>query len=175
MRFAYADPPYFGCALSHYGDATYDNPEAHRQLIARLCEEYPDGWALSLNTPTLRMMLSMCPDDVRIGAWVKPFAVFKPNVNPAYAWEPVIYRGGRKRTREEVTARDWHSESITLKRGLKGAKPKKFAHWIFYELLGAHIDDEMHDLFPGTGAIRRGLEQLQLRAVPPDAHQGTGP
>ena len=36
----------------------------------------------------------LCPSGVRIGALVKPFAVFKTGVNPAYAWEPVIFRLG---------------------------------------------------------------------------------
>ena len=57
------------------------------------------------------------PKGRRLGAWTKPFASFKPNVNPAYAWEPVVFFGGRKRDRLEDTARDWHSENIALKKG----------------------------------------------------------
>lgn len=155
MRFAYADPPYLGCAKALYGDPTYDDPEAHRSLVQRLCSEFPDGWAMSLSTPSLRTILPMCPTDVRVGSWVKPFAVFKPNVNPAYAWEPVIFRGGRtKRSRKEDTVRDWHSEVITLRRGLPGAKPPGFATWMI-ALLGADVrqGDTITDLFHGTGAM----------------------
>ena len=155
MRFAYADPPYLGCAKSLYGDATYDDPQAHAGLIDRLCADFPDGWAMSLHTPSLRVILPMCPTDVRVSAWVKPFAVFKPNVSPAYAWEPVIWRGGRtKRSRKVDTVRDWHSENITLRRGLPGAKPPGFPLWIA-QLLGADVrqGDTITDLFPGTGAM----------------------
>ena len=154
MKFAYADPPYLGQGSRLYDDSTYDHPDAHQLLVLRLCAEYPDGWALSLSTPSLRVILPMCPNDARIGAWVKPFAVFKPNVNPAYAWEPVIFRGGRNRDRTEDTIRDWHQEEITLRRGLPGAKPPGFAHWIV-ALLGADVrkGDTIDDLFPGTGAM----------------------
>jgi hypothetical protein len=162
MKFAYADPPYFGMAAKFYGAihpdaADYDRLETHAALVTRLCDEF-DAWAMSLTSTTLRPILSVCPDDVRVGAWVKPFASFKPGVNPAYAWEPVIFRGGRKRTRQERTVRDWVSVEITLKRGLTGAKPAAFCWWLF-ELLGAQPEDEFVDVFPGTGGVRRAWEQ----------------
>jgi hypothetical protein len=124
VKFAFADPVYLGCArlyAKHHPEAhVWNDPETHRGLVQRLCAEYPDGWAMSCSTPSLRVLLPFTPEDCRIGSWVKPFAVFKPNVNPAYAWEPVIFRGGRKRDRTQPTARDWHSENITLKKGLPG-------------------------------------------------------
>lgn len=156
MRFAYADPPYFGCCArydhAHFGGGCWDEPETHRDLIERLCDEFPQGWALSLSSPSLRVLLPFCPGDIRVGAWVKPFAVFKPNVNPAYAWEPVIWRGGVRRDRTQDTARDWHSENITVKKGLCGAKPAKFGGFI-EGLLGARSTDTIVDLFPGTAHL----------------------
>ncbi len=158
MRFAYADPPYLGCGklyAAHHPEAMdWNDPETHRRLVERLCADYPDGWAMSCHTPSLRVLLPFTPADCRIGSWVKPFAVFKPNVNPAYAWEPVIFRGGRKRDRTQPTARDWHSENITLKKGLPGAKPPKFADWIL-ALLGVDFaqGDTIDDLFPGTHGL----------------------
>lgn len=154
-RFAYADPPYLGCAAKLYGDPAYDEPDAHHALIVRLGIEFPDGWALSCSTPSLATILPMCPPDVRVAAWVKPFAVFKPGVNPASAWEPVLWRGGRtKRSRAEPTVRDWHSEVITLPRGTPGAKPPGFVAWIV-ALLGADVrrGDTITDLFYGSGAM----------------------
>lgn len=156
MKFAYADPPYLGLA-GFYKDAhpewaDYNGPATHQQLIDRLCAEWPDGWAMSLHTPSLRTILPMCPEDVRVAAWVKPFCSFKPGVPVAYAWEPVIFRGGRRRGRGEATTRDWTACSITMKRGLTGAKPRKFSRWLF-DLLGAEKGDSLDDLFPGTGAV----------------------
>ena len=152
MKVAYADPPYIGQARKHYGQDPKCAEVDHAELIERL-NQY-DAWALSLSSPTLRQVLVLCPDDVRIGAWVKPFCAFKANVNPAYAWEPVIFRGGRKLGREADTIRDWVSEVITLRRGLSGVKPEKFCYWIF-EFLGMKPGDELHDLYPGLGAVSR--------------------
>lgn len=160
MKFAYADPPYLGCGsryIAHHADAlTWDDPETHRALIVRLCDEYRDGWAMSLSSPSLKTILPMCPNDCRVSPWVKPFAVFKPNVGVAYAWEPVIWRGGRRRTREQDTARDWVSANITLQRGLTGAKPRDFCRWLF-GVLNVQPGDTLDDLFPGTNAVGHAL------------------
>lgn len=161
MRFAYADPPYLGVAEKFYGHlhseaAEYDKPEAHQALIDRLCAEF-DGWALSLHVPSLRTILPMCPDDVRLGVWVKPFASFKKHVTRAWAWEPIILWGGRKIPITQHTVRDWVeapaiAESITLQRGFTGAKPAAVCHWVF-EWLNMEPGDEFVDMFPGSGAV----------------------
>ena len=154
MKFAYADPPYIGQAKRYPEKTEVD----HAELVQRLVDEYPDGWALSLSSPTLQYILSLCPPDVRIMAWVKPFAVFKPNVNPAYAWEPVIVRGGRKRERMEKTVRDWVSCNITLKKGLVGAKPEGFCEWLL-DVLNVLPGDQLDDIFPGTGIVTQTFER----------------
>lgn len=160
VRFAYADPPYVGQAKRHYGnEPTYAGEVDHAELITMLCRDYPDGWALSASSPSLRLLLPLCPPDVRVGAWVKPFASFKPNVNPGYAWEPVIWRGGRKRERDALTVRDWVSCVITLKRGLAGVKPEPFCFWLF-TLMGMEPGDELCDLFPGSCAVTRAWERF---------------
>lgn len=158
MRWAYADPPYLGLAEKFYDDlhpdaAEYDDPESHRRLIKRLSDEF-DGWAYSLHSPSLRTILPMCPTDVRVMAWVKPFASFKPGVGVAYAWEPVIVRGGRKRKRTQLTIRDWVAVNITLRRGFCGAKPEAFCTWLF-EVLNADPGDSFTDVFSGSGAVER--------------------
>jgi len=166
MKFAFADPPYLGCgalyAEDHPDARIWDDIEAHEALIARLVSDYPDGWALCASSPSLRALLPLCPADVRVAAWVKPFAVFKPNVNPAYAWEPVIFRGGRKGDRSRATVRDWFSKEITLKRGLTGAKPAAFCRWVL-DLLGYEAGDQVDDLFPGTDAMGRAIDALRSK------------
>lgn len=158
MRFAYADPPYMGQAHRYPEKQEVD----HVALIGRLVEEFPDGWALSCHTPSLGRLLSLVPDDCRVAAWVKPWAVFKPGVNPAYAWEPVIFRGGRKRGREVATVRDWVSANATRGKGLVGAKPPTFCDWLL-DLLGVEVDDELVDLFPGTGSMAEAVGRLGAR------------
>jgi len=171
MRFAIADPPYIGQAQKHYTNDPSGIPPAevdHAELIARLCSGKYDGWALCLSSPSLRHVLSLCPPDVRVGAWVKPFASFKPNVNPAYAWEPVIFWGGRPRGRDVPTVRDWVAANITLRKGTHGAKPVQFCHWLF-EFLGMEREDTLDDLYPGSGAITNSFKQWRysMRMVVP--------
>lgn len=153
-RIAYADPPYIGCGHRYPEKVEVD----HEYLIADLGAF--DTWALSCHTPSLQMLLGLCPSDVRVCAWVKPFCAFKPNVNPAFAWEPVIVRGLPRLGRGVPTVRDYISANITLKKGLCGAKPPAFNEWLC-TLLGVGEDTECFDLFPGTGGfgeacLRRG-------------------
>lgn len=156
MSFAYADPPYLGCGhrydAHHENSREYDDIAAHGRLIENLMDEYSDGWAMSLHTPSLIQILPLCPDGHRVGAWVKSFASFKPNVNPAYAWEPVIFYGGRKRGRDVDTLRDWHIEPIILRKGLVGAKPPGVCRWIL-DFLNVQKGDNFTDIFPGTGVM----------------------
>ncbi len=161
MRFAYADPPYFGMGRV-YGYPEWDIADRHFKLIQQLVDDFPDGWALSCNPIDLRFLLPRCPLLVHVGAWVKPFASFKPNVNPAYAWEPVIFHGGRRRGRDVETTRDWVSEPITLRKGLTGAKPVKFCRWVLDMLGYDAAQDELVDLFPGTGIMGRVAAQGTL-------------
>lgn len=188
MRFGYADPPYPGQSLKHYGDhPDYAGEVDHRALVDQL-RGY-DGWLLHTSANTLQYVLRLLgdaeqftmegngwqvchecggvdttarpttrytPGGIRIFSWVKPFAAFKRNVSPAYAWEPVIVKPLRKgepnqRAGSDVM-RDWLAESITLKRGLTGAKPERVCFWLF-EACGLRPDDELVDLFPGSGAV----------------------
>ena len=149
MKVAYADPPYMGQAKRYPEKREVD----HEGLINQMTGFY-QCWALSCSSSSLQQLLAWCPPDVRVGAWVKPFCSFKPNVNPAYAWEPVIFWHPRARGRDIPTVRDWVSENITLKKGLVGSKPPAFCYWLF-ELLGLQPDDEFHDLYPGTGIVTK--------------------
>ena len=174
LRVAYADPPYIGQAKRHYADhPDYAGEVDHVALIGRLVREYPDGWALSCSTPTLRVLLPLCPDDARIGAWVKPWAVWKPGMGVAYAWEPLIWRGGRKRSRKQATARDWVTANAVMRRRsdrnqTKGSKPDAFCFWLF-ELLNLHTGDTLHDIFPGSGAVTNAWERYQRQLWPREA------
>jgi hypothetical protein len=57
-----------------------------------------------------------------------------------------------------LTSRDWISVSITLKKGLVGAKPREFCFWLF-DLLGMTKCDDFVDLFPGTGIVYKCWEE----------------
>jgi hypothetical protein len=175
VKFAYADPPYFGkCGKfysHHHPDGLcWDDLATHELLIKRLVSDYPDGWALSASSSTLQLILPLCPAGVRIGAWVKPFCVFKKGVRPAYAWEPVLFMGGRNKNHpppakggKQTTPKDYLAEPITLRKGLTGAKPTKFCRWVL-DLLGYVDGDILDDLFPGTGVMSAVISQGALAA-----------
>ena len=158
MKFCYADPPYLGQGgrYDHPDAKQWDNPQSHHDLVQRLLWEYPDGWALSLSVPSLSLYLAEAPA-ARVCSWVKPFAIYKPNVGLAYTWEPVLVSGGRKRTRRDPTCRDHLVENITLRKGLCGAKPLRFNQWIL-GLLNWQAGDDLVDMFPGTGGMAEALK-----------------
>lgn len=178
LRIAYADPPYIGCAHLYPENTEVD----HAELIERL-QSYYDGWVLHA-AATPRSLAVLAPLVEATGArwmsWVKGFAAFKKNVSVAYAWEPVIVKAARKpvvskrlvnrdwvqEAGKPMIDRDWIQESITLRRGLTGAKPEKVCHWAF-EMVGARPEDELCDLYPGTGAVSKAWRSWQgLFALP---------
>lgn len=167
-KFAIADPPYPGQSKKRYGGhPDYAGEVDHAGLIEHLTAY--DGWVLHTSSVALRNVLPLCPSDIRIGMWVKPFAAFKRNVKVAYAWEPVIFWGGGQpepNRIEGIVLRDFISEPITMKRGLAGAKPERVCWWTF-EVLGMQPDDEMDDLFPGSGAVTRAHETWKARLAKP--------
>ena len=171
MKIAYADPPYIGCAHLYKDHIDFGGEVDHAELIERLESEY-DGWVLHANA-TPRSMAVLAPlvaaTDARWMSWVKGFAAFKKNVSVAYAWEPVIVKAARKPVvSKRLVSREWIQESITLRKGLTGAKPEKVCHWAF-EMVGARPDDELIDLYPGTGAVTKAWKTWQgLFTLPED-------
>ena len=165
MKIAYADPPYVGCAYLYSENKEVD----HARLIERLEDEF-DGWVLhAAATPQSMAVLAplVAKTDARWMSWVKGFAAFKKNVSVAYAWEPVIVKAARKPVvSKRLVMRDWIQESITLRRGMTGAKPEAVCHWAF-EMVGAHPSDQLDDLFPGTGAVSKAWGTWQRKFTLP--------
>jgi hypothetical protein len=172
MRLAYADPPYPGCAHLYKSHPDFAGEVDHRELVERLQRDY-DGWVLHTSVGGYRMLERerILPEEgIRVCQWFKPFAAFKRNVPVAYAYEPVIIKAARKPVvvKGGEISRDWIDEAvregITMKRGLTGAKPDRVCRWAF-QLMGALPDDDLTDLYPGTGAVsaswRAWLESLQ--------------
>ena len=176
MRFAYADPPYIGQARKHYRKhPDFAGEVDHVALVGRLVDEFPDGWALSLSCKSLQAILALCPTDVRVMAWVKPMTPILPGIRLQYGWEPVILRGGRQgpHVTGNPMTRDWISaspEGLTFRSRpashIIGRKPDAFCRWLF-DCLGAQPDDELVDLFPGSGAVGREWDswRSQMRLI----------
>ncbi len=168
MRIAYADPPYPGCAHLYRDHPDYAGEVDHGVLIAR---EF-DGFVLHTSSVALPRLVSFLRlhEGWRIMAWVKTFAAFKRNVSVAYAWEPVIVRACRKPVvTKRVVMRDWIAEPITLRKGLTGAKPPKVIRWAF-EVVGAQPEDDLMDLYPGTGIVSATWREWQAERQQEAAH-----
>jgi hypothetical protein len=170
MRIAYADPPYIGCAHRYRDQPDYAGEVDHAALIERLETDY-EGWVLHA-AATPRSIAILAPIVLATGArwmaWVKGFAAFKRSVSVAYAWEAVIVKPARKPVvSRRIVLRDWIEHGITLRRGLTGAKPEAVCHWAF-ELVGARPDDELVDLFPGTGAVTRAWSTWRGKFILPE-------
>lgn len=174
IRVAYADPPYPGKSRKYYRDhPDYAGEVDHAELIARLEDEFPDGWALSTSMDALPEVLALCPGPISRGrdgggvrrqfrtmAWCKPNGQNGSSGGPLYAWEPLVVRGGR-RTFGEGRPLDWLVASPErFEPGAKpaghvtGAKPLAFCHWLFRSL-GLRAGDELVDVFVGSGAVAR--------------------
>ncbi len=161
MRAAYADPPYLGQARKHYSDDPRCAEVDHETLLADLVTY--DAWALSCSSNTLYRILRLptCPPDVRIAAWLKPWSSYKPSVNPAYTWEPVLFFSSRKRARFEDKVRDSVVAAVPMNQMITGVKPRQFCYWLF-EVLGLQPGDEFIDMFPGSGAVSNAWRDWQL-------------
>lgn len=170
FKVGFADPPYVDCCelYNHFhgGDGRcWNDLETTLLLIDRLNREY-DSWALCCkgDLPTITELGKRAGPDARLSPWVKPFHSFKPNVNPSHGWEGVIWKASRKRGRYEPTVRDFYIGNITLKKGLTGAKPPGFNLWVL-SLLGFRAEDQLDDLFPGTGSMGRAVAMVRASAI----------
>lgn len=178
MRLCYADPPYPGLAQKYYGCEEVD----HRALVKLLRLRFPAGWALSTSASALQGVLALCPDDVRVCAWVRgarPCASWRPRSS----WEPLIVCGGRPRLLLPSERLDdslvFGGRQHSHPGALIGMKPAPFAEWMFLQL-GALAGDRLHDMFPGSGAIGRAWD-LYTRVAdagdpsPRGSHDGPPP
>lgn len=168
MRIGYSDPPYPGQSKLYKAHKDYAGEVDHAALVDQLERDY-DGYVLHTSSNRgLVEITALLRDQILAGrvrsmAWVKPFAAFKRNVPVAYAWEPVFVKPARTPVvSARLTLRDWIAEKITLRRGLAGAKPEAVCHWAF-EVVGAHPDDELVDLFPGTGVVTEAWLKWQRK------------
>jgi len=158
MRCAYADPPYVDKSGLYVGHPDYAGEVDHAELLERLVDEYPHGWALSASAASLPFVLRLCPLRVRVCVWRRQE---RPAVSygPLNAWEPLIVCGGRQ-VRRGVDERRvdvleaGQKARLADPRRVIGAKPARFAFWLF-DMLGLLPGDELDDLFPGSGGIGR--------------------
>lgn len=158
LRFAYADPPYPGTAAKYYrNEPTYAGEVDHAELVKRLASTY-DGWALSTSAKALRAVLSLCPSEARVCAWIKPHGAWPKTWGLHNVWEPIVVVQGR-RLRPGV--RDAFVALPARGGGtLPGRKPIAFCAWLF-SAMGMRPGDSLDDLFPGTGIVGRAWKEVE--------------
>lgn len=165
MKFAYADPPYYQLGKKlyevHHPQANiWDDKQTHIDLITRLTNEYPDGWALSCNPRDLTWILPHCPEDIRVGSWCKTWHQIRPT-STQFSWEAVLWRTIKKDPKRPMI-RDWIIGAATKQKGLPGAKPHYFNRWILDLLVYDHNEDSLDDIFPGTNGMAAATSEPKL-------------
>jgi hypothetical protein len=168
MRVAIADPPYPGQSKRLYGEhEAYGGEVDHREIVGRLMDEF-DAWALHTSASALHAVLPLCPAPMMdtkknkgrylngtgtlILIWTKTMGPWRP-VDIQWAWEPILIYGGRPRARDRGALRDHIlCNPQSDPNGFTGAKPRAVSEYVF-EALGLEPDDELVDLYPGSGAI----------------------
>lgn len=161
----YADPPYKGQG-KRYGN----KGDINILELIKIMEHIAPNRALSISAPMLYETESFFKKrnmNYRVMPWVKPQTSWKPNVWPAYTWEPVIVWGDIKADRSMPTPRDHcicpahqrrPGEFIT-------PKPPEFADWIIRVLLPRPTGKVFVDLFSGSGAVGKVADGLGCQVI----------
>ena len=183
MKFCIADPPYLGRAVRWYGAGgcgngkglgqadnhpeayLWDKPETHHKLVKHLNNNY-DGWAIALSVHSLSTYLELIETDsrngIRVCVWHKPNAVTSGS-RITNIWEPVIIKVPRER-------KGWQSEAARIKDVLTvsaprnnfiGSKPPEWTRWVL-DLMGYKEGDVIEDMFGGSGAVQKAINQLTI-------------
>ncbi len=181
FALVYADPPYANCRFRYARKNSSrqwgrnSRADFMRELIARMDSlRAADGaCALSMATPELEL-LPLFPSRRRVLAWVKPYAVFRPGVWPAFAWEPVVIWGnlpGRAEQKASQTPPDWFSCPPQKPSKREGAhenpKPEAVMEWVINMALGPRRGPAL-DLFAGSCTMARVAERLGMSATAVD-------
>lgn len=164
--FAYADPPYPGCA-SYYKNDPNAAEVNHEILIGSLELSYPDGWALSTSVSGLACCLPFIQVPWHVGAWCKTNPKPYRGQRIIRSWEPVIFGGIDPKGKP--TIRDWMSSSMPRRRndgssGLLGSKPPEFCFWVLF-MLGFREGDALEDLFPGTASMTAAVRKMEANPL----------
>lgn len=193
MRLVIADPPYLGRARRWYGDgrghsagrgradehpeaARWDDPAAHVELIEQLQAE-ADGWAIAAAPDSLPLYQQHAPSEARVAVWVRGNAV-PSGSRIRSTWEPVLVRvpEGRSAHGTAAAVDDVLTAGVPVG-GFAGSKPHAWTHWVLSMLGYEPGVDQVHDVFPGSGAVTdavatyRGAARTGRRYAPPAQSQ----
>lgn len=145
-----------GGADVHDDAGKWDDLSAHRQLIVDLMDNF-DGWAIA-TTPDGIGAYHPLPVSARIMAWVRPNAA--PGGGRLLSkWEPVIVFVPEARRARGLQVSDVLIAGHGVG-GFAGAKPPEWTRWVLDALGYQHGADDLHDIFPGSGAVSHAADGL---------------
>jgi hypothetical protein len=143
----------------HPDAGEWDDPARHRQLLLDLVRDF-DGWAIA-TTPDGLSCYHPLPVPARIMAWVRPGAP-PTSHRITSGWEAVILYPPRARRGIPAGAGQIPDVlTAPAPRGARfaGAKPECWTRWVL-DALGYDPDqDELVDLFPGSGMVSAAASQ----------------
>jgi hypothetical protein len=191
MRLAIADPPYppnllatghgaqpratrwYGAGSTrtaggnylpgdvHPAAAEWDDPARHRALLADLVAGY-DGWAIATTPDAVAAVYPPLPVGTRLLVWHKLRAI-PTGARIASGWEAVLLDPPAARRAAAAAAQVSDVLRCAAPTGaFAGAKPFAWTRWVL-DALGYDQDtDTVDDLFPGSGAVGRAVDQQAL-------------
>ena len=114
-------------------------------------------------TPGLRLLLPHTEQGVRTGTWVKRNpGGRRPYLRVGYAHEFTLFRPARRGGQAHMSRTDaLLLASPTRQRGVVGAKPARWTWWTLDCLGYEPGEDEVEDLFPGSGAVSEAIQEYQ--------------
>lgn len=187
MRFAIADPPYppevrrridnrpgrnprvsmrsratryySGQSDFHPDAARWDDPDAHRELLAHLVENF-DGWAIATSADAV-WAYSPLPPTVKLMVWQLSNA--RPGAGRvASTLELVFVQTAIDRLAPgELGQVPDFMRAASTRRGFTGSKPPAWTRWVL-DAMGYTPEDELVDLFPGSGSVAAAASQLAI-------------
>jgi hypothetical protein len=151
-------------ADQHPEAADWDDPARHAALLVELLDTR-DGFAIA-TSPDGISAYGLLPAPMRIMAWIKPNAT--PGSHRLTSkWEAVLLYppAGRRSSRTSFGAMSDVLTASAPRRGFPGAKPIEWTMWVLDALSYDPFDDEVCDLFHGSGAVAEGVEAWIKREV----------
>jgi hypothetical protein len=145
----------------HPEAAVWDHPARHRLLLEQLIDE-ADGWAIATTMDGLDAYRPL-PVPARTLVWVKTNALptshrIEASCEAVIVCPPV---GRRARVSGEPQVPDVLVAGKG-KRGFAGAKPAVWTRWVLAALGYDPAEDEVVDMFPGSGAVSAAADGMLL-------------
>lgn len=145
----------------HPDAVDWDNPARHRQLLEDLVADF-DGWAIA-TTPDGLEAYRPLPIAAQILVWAKTNATPTSRAI-ASTWEAVIVCPplGRRARRPGQPAVPDVLVTAAPRRSFAGAKPPEWTRWVLAALDYRPGEDDLVDLFPGSGAVAAAADGMLL-------------